>query len=111
MRKTVFIYIAICAVLLGGYIHYTYEASKECESALRMTRALLNNGAIDTEDATYYYRAIARSRNMVYPVRTLHRLQLINRNLQHDLDRHNERLERERQKSENTNYTKYTNWK
>lgn len=79
----------IVAVMLGGNFYYTHKASKECRIVLTMAHNMENNGTIDSERAAYYYRAIARSRNVMYPVRSLDRLQRIHINLQCELDEYN----------------------
>ena len=90
MKKIGFaIMVIIVAVMLGGNVYYTYKASEECCVVLRMTRNMENNGTIDSETAAHYYRTIARSRNVMYPVNTLARLQRIHRNLRRELDEHN----------------------
>ena len=89
MKKICFAIVAIIvAVMLGGNIYYTYKASKECGIVLKMTHNMENAGTIDGETAARYYHAIAKSRNVMYPVNTLTRLKRIHRNLRREKDLH-----------------------
>ena len=79
----------IAAVMLGGNVYYTYKASKECRIVLTMARNMENDGSLDRETATNFYRAIAWSRNMMCPWTTLQRLQRLHKTLQRELDEYN----------------------
>lgn len=90
MKKiALYIVSVILVVMLGFNVYYTYEASKECRVVLTMAHNMESMGAMDNATAAHYYRAIAQSRNMVYPVNTLAHLERIHRNLQRRLDEYN----------------------
>lgn len=88
MKKIIILLAVVAAVLFGGNVYYTYKASEECRVVLRMTHNMENNGTIGSERAAHYYCAIAKSRNVMYPVNTLARLQRIRKNLQREAHEH-----------------------
>ena len=88
MKKIIIgMWVIACAVLLGGNVYYTYQASKEVGLCYHLAYANLRDGYMDEGDVEYVKRYVKRQRNFVnamYPVRSYECLKLMRQILQRE---------------------------
>lgn len=81
-RIVIGIWIAACAVLLGGNVYFTYKASKEARLAYHLAYANVRDGYMDEGDLTSVKRFVKRQHSIMWPVRSYDRLGRMRQNLQ-----------------------------
>jgi hypothetical protein len=83
MKKIIIgIWIIACAVLLGGYVYYTFQASKEARLCYGMAYSNVRDGYMDEGDLEYVKRFVSRQHSIVFPGSAYERLRRYRNNLE-----------------------------